>query len=250
MMTRVRDALWHYMPLLMLAVLWEVVTQANLVSPYALPTLSSVIVALYRLLGDDLALQTALSVLRGATGLAAAMAFGTVIGVLMAWSVPARLLINPVVRMFYPLPKAALIPVAIIWLGLGDLSKITLIFLGCLLPIVVSSFNAARGVDHLLIWSARSQGATSFEVLTEIVFPAALPEILNGYRVALALCFILVVAGEIIFANNGIGYLISSLGDGGDYAGMFACVMAISMVGFVADRLSIVAIRRLLRWRE
>ena len=250
MMTRVRDALWHYTPLLMLAVLWEVVTQVNLVSPYALPTLSSVIVALYRLLGDDLALQTALSVLRGATGLAAAMAFGTVIGVLMAWSIPARLLINPVVRMFYPLPKAALIPVAIIWLGLGDLSKITLIFLGCLLPIVVSSFNAARGVDHLLIWSARSQGATNFEVLTEIVFPAALPEILNGYRVALALCFILVVAGEIIFANNGIGYLISSLGDGGDYAGMFACVIAISMVGFAADRLSIVAIRRLSRWRE
>jgi ABC-type nitrate/sulfonate/bicarbonate transport system permease component len=58
------------------------------------------------------------------------------------------------------------------------------------------------------------------------------------------------VAGEIIFANNGIGYLISSLGDGGDYAGMFACVIAISMVGFAADRLSIVAIRRLLRWRE
>jgi ABC-type nitrate/sulfonate/bicarbonate transport system permease component len=177
MMTRVRDALWHYTPLLMLAVLWEVVTQANLVSRYALPTLSSVIVAFYRLLGDDLASQTALSVLRGAAGLAAAMALGTVIGVLMACSVPARLLINPVVRMFYPLPKAALIPVAIIWLGLGDLSKITLIFLGCLLPIVVSSYNAARGVDHLLIWSASSQGATSFEVLTEIVFPAALPEI-------------------------------------------------------------------------
>jgi len=250
MMTRVRHALWHYTPLLMLAVLWEAVTQANLVSPYALPTLSSVIVAFYRLLADDLAQQTALSVLHGIAGLAAAMAFGTIIGVLMAWSVPARLLINPVVRMFYPLPKAALIPVAIIWLGLGDLSKITLIFLGCLLPIVVSSYNAARGVDYLLIWSARSQGATNFEVLAEIVFPAALPEILNGYRVALALCFILVVAGEIIYANNGIGYLISSLGDGGDYAGMFACVIAISIIGFAADRLSIIAIRRLLSWRE
>jgi ABC-type nitrate/sulfonate/bicarbonate transport system permease component len=249
-MAKARDILWHYTPLLILAVLWEAVTEAHLVSPYALPPLSSVIFALFRLLGDDLVLQTTLSVVRGAAGLAAAIVFGTFIGVLMAWSVPVRMLANPVIRMFYPLPKAALIPVSIIWLGLGDVSKITLIFLGCLLPIVVSSFNAARGVDHLLIWSARSQGATDFEILREIVFPAALPEILNGYRVALALCFILVVAGEIIFANNGIGYLISSLGDGGDYEGMFACVIAISLVGFAADRLSVAGIRRLLIWRE
>ena len=94
-MTRVRGALWHYTPLLILAVLWEAVTRTDLVSPYALPPLSSVIEALYRLLGDDLVQQTALSVLRGVAGLAAAMVLGTVIGVLMAWSIPARLLIKP-----------------------------------------------------------------------------------------------------------------------------------------------------------
>jgi NitT/TauT family transport system permease protein len=143
-----------------------------------------------------------------------------------------------------------LIPLTIIWLGLGDLSKITLIFLGSLLPVVVSSFNAARGVDQLLIWSARSVGATDRELLWEIVIPAALPEILNGYRVALALCFILVIAGELIIANNGVGFLISFLGEGGDYQGMFAGVLTISVIGFAADRLYLMAMRRALIWRE
>ena len=143
-----------------------------------------------------------------------------------------------------------MIPLTIIWLGLGDLSKITLIFVGSLLPVVVSSFNAARGVDHLLVWSARSVGANDRELLWEIVIPAALPEILNGYRVALALCFILVVAGELIIANNGIGFLISFLGEGGDYKGMFAGVLTISVIGFAADRMYVMAMRRILIWRE
>ena len=118
------------------------------------------------------------------------------------------------------------------------------------MPIVVSTFNAARGIDHLLVWSARSVGAREPAILWEIVVPAVLPEILSGIRVALALCFILVIAGEIIFANDGIGYLISFLGENGDYSGMFAGVLAISLVGLIADRLFVLLNHRLTIWRE
>jgi NitT/TauT family transport system permease protein len=116
--------------------------------------------------------------------------------------------------------------------------------------VVLSSFNAARGVDQILLWSARSMGANEREVLWEVVVPAALPEILSGIRVALALAFILLVAGELIIANNGIGYLIDLLGEGGDYAGMFAGVVTISTVGFFADRGYVALTRRILVWRE
>ena len=249
-MMSVWSTLWRYTPLLLLALAWEGVTRTNLVSQYALPTLSGVIASLVQMMGDDLAYHTSLSIMRGAAGLGAAVVVGTAAGVLMAWYRPVRLLVNPFIQLFYPLPKSALIPLTIIWLGLGDLSKITLIFVGSLLPVVVSSFNAARGVDHLLVWSARSVGANDRELLWEIVIPAALPEILNGYRVALALCFILVVAGELIIANNGIGFLISFLGEGGDYKGMFAGVLTISVIGFAADRMYVLAMRRILIWRE
>jgi len=249
-MILLRSTLWRYAPLLLLALVWEAATRAHLVSQHALPTLSGVVMSWWQLMQDDLAYHTSLSIMRGAAGLAMAVVIGTAAGVLMAWYRPVRLLVRPFIQLFYPLPKSALIPLTIIWLGLGDVSKIALIFVGSLLPVVVSSFNAARGVDHLLVWSARSVGAKDREILWEIVIPAALPEILNGYRVALSLCFILVIAGELIIANNGIGFLISFLGEGGDYKGMFAGVLTISLIGFAADRLYVMGMRRILIWRE
>jgi NitT/TauT family transport system permease protein len=248
-MIALRTVLWRYTPLLLLALAWEGATRSHLIPPNALPTLSGVVTTTFQMMSDDLAHHTLLSIMRGAAGLALAVVVGTAAGALMAWYRPVRLLVNPLIQLLYPLPKSALIPLTIIWLGLGDVSKITLIFVGSLLPIVVSTFNATRGVDQLLIWSARSFGATEQELLREIVIPAALPEILNGYRIALALCFILVVAGELIIANNGIGFLISFLGEAGDYKGMFAGVLTISLIGFACDRLYVLAMNRILVWR-
>jgi len=242
--------LWRYTPLLILALVWEAITRLGLVSEYALPPLSNVITSFLGLLVDELLPNTLRSVVRGGIGFLCAVIFGVLAGVLMAWYRPVRILVNPVMRCFYPMPKSALIPLTIMWIGLGDASKMTLIFIGCLLPIVMSSFNAARGVDQVLIWSARGLGASEREVLWEIVVPASLPEILNGIRTSLALSFILMVSSELIIANNGIGYLIDLLGEGGDYAGMFAGVITISAVGFFADRGYVALMRRILIWRE
>lgn len=240
---------WRYTPLLLVAIAWETITRTHLVSPSVLPPLSLVLITLVNLLRDDLAYQTALSLMRGAAGLSAAVLVGVALGTLMAWYRPIRLVMKPFIQLFYPLPKSALIPLAIVWLGLGSISKIALIFVGCLLPIVVSTFNAARGVDQFLVWSARNVGATQLELLREIVIPAASSEILNGIRIALALSFVLVVAGEFIFANNGIGFLISFFGEGGDYRGMFAGVLTVSLVGLAADRLFLAVQRRALAWQ-
>ncbi len=240
----------RYAPLLLIAVVWEVVTRVGLIAELTLPALSNIIVAFWHLLLQDLLYQTGRSIMRGMSALACAIVFGMAAGILMAWYKPVRILLKPVIQCFYPMPKSALIPLVIIWIGLGDSSKITLIFIGCLLPIVVSSFNAARGVDQVLIWSARGMGASESEVLREIVVPASLPEILHGIRVALALSFILMVSSELIIANDGIGFLIGFLGEAGDFRGMFAGAITISMIGFLADRLYLAVTNRLLAWRE
>ena len=127
-----------------------------------------------------------------------------------------RIMFRPIVQMFYPIPKSALIPIMMIWIGFGDASKIVIIFLGCMLPVTVSAFNGARGVDVFLIWSARSLGATRGEVLREVISPAALPAILAGIRTALALSFLLLVSSEFLISRNGLGYMISNLGDAGN----------------------------------
>lgn len=249
-MNALAQGVWRFTPLILLGILWEAVTQFGLVSDLALPKLSDVFRELAGLFGSDLFWHTWRSVYRGMAGLLAAIVFGIAAGILMARYRPVRTLLNPLMQALYPMPKSALIPLTIMWIGLGDASKITLIFIGCLLPIVVSSYNAARGVDEILLWSARGLGASERDLLREVILPAAMPEILNGVRTALALSFILVVAGELIIANDGIGYLIDLLGEDGALAGMFAAIIVISFIGFAADRLFVALSGRLLRWRE
>jgi len=245
------STLLRYLPIVIVFALWETATRFGLVSRALVPDLGDVATAFWQLLtSGELLFNAARSLGRAFSGLAAATAFGVVAGLLMATIRPVRLLINPLVQVFYPMPKSALIPVVMVWFGLGDLSKIVLIFLGCILPVVVSTYNGARGVDHALVWSAASLGASRREILTEIVLPAAMPDILTGIRTALAFSFILMVSSEFILAKDGIGFLIATLGDGGAYAAMFACIFTVAGVGFGADRLFGLLMRHTLRWRE
>lgn len=241
----------RYLPLLILALLWEAASRSGLIDRATLPPLSAVIRAWWALLaGGDLLANTLSSLQNVAAGLALAILIGIVLGVLMARFRAVDTFVAPLVRMTYPLPKSALIPVMILWFGLGAGSKIASVFLGCLLPVVLSAYNGARGVERTLVWSARAMGARRWQVVWEIVIPAALPEILAGVRNALALSFILLVAAELLVGQRGLGYLISFLGDGGVYDGMFAAVMTISAIGFIFDRLYLAFMRRALRWRE
>lgn len=240
-----------YLPLLILALMWETAVRTGIISKLMMPPLSQVLVSWWDLASSgELVTQGLASLRRAGTGLGLAVVFGTTAGVLMAWYKPVRMLVNPVVQMFYPMPKSALIPVMILWFGLGDLSKVILIFMGCLLPIVVSSYNGARGVEQQLIWSARSLGASEFKILRQVVVPGAMPEILAGFRTAIAVTFVLMVSSEFLIAKDGIGYLISGFGDGGVYEAMFACIITVVAMGFMADRLFQILMRRLLIWRE
>lgn len=238
-------------PLLLLACFWEFLGLSGIVSQQMLPGLGEVFFAFVQMLvNGDLLYNTARSISRAAAGLGAAVIVGVVIGLMMAQFRAARLLVNPIVQIFYPMPKSALIPVVMIWLGLGDSSKILLIFLGCLLPVVVGTYNGARGVNPFLLWSAASLGASRFDVLREVVLRGAMPDILNGCRTALAFSFILMVSSEFVIATDGVGFMISSLGDGGQYPAMFAAIFFVAGIGFAADRLYAMFARRSLRWRE
>jgi len=241
----------RYAPLAILALAWELVARLGLISSAALPPLSSVVVAWVDLLrSGDLLTASAASLYRGGAGLVLAIAIGAVLGIAMAWWRPANAVLSPLVEMFYPMPKSALIPVTVIWLGFGDGSKILLIFLGCMLPVTIGAFNGARGSDRVLVWSARSMGASRIRMLWDVVVPSAMPELLNGVRTALALSFILLVSSELIVARQGLGYLIGYFGADGNYETMFAVVLTVAFLGFAADRLYMLLMHRMLAWRD
>jgi len=241
----------RYLPLLLLAVAWELAARLELVSTSALPPLSDVIRAWIELIKDgDLISNAASSLYRAGAGLALSIAIGATLGIAMAWSKPVNVLVAPIVEIFYPLPKSALIPVTVIWLGFGDGSKILLIFLGCMLPVTIGAFNGARSSEQVLVWSARSMGASRLRMLWDVVVPSAMPELLNGVRTALALSFILLVSSELIVAQTGFGYLIGFLGANGSYDAMYAVVLTVAFLGFAADRGYQMLMNRMLQWRE
>jgi ABC-type nitrate/sulfonate/bicarbonate transport system permease component len=245
------SALFRYLPLVLLAVAWELAARSGLVSQLALPSLSQVVAAWAEMLrSGELIANAGASLWRGGAGLALAIVVGAALGIAMAWWRPVDAAVGPLVEMFYPMPKSALIPVTVLWLGFGDGSKILLIFLGCMLPVTLGAFNGARGSDQALVWSARSMGASRLRMLWDVVVPSALPEMLNGIRTALALAFILLVSAELIVAREGLGYLIGFLGANGTYDAMYAVVLTVAFLGFAADRAYQALVDRLLIWRE
>jgi NitT/TauT family transport system permease protein len=245
------SAVLRYTPLLLLAFAWEVSARSGLVSTLALPPLSAVIAAWIELARDgELVSNGAASLWRAGAGLFLAIGIGATLGIFMAWWRPVNVILSPLVEMFYPMPKSALIPVTVLWLGFGNGSKILLILLGCMLPVTIGAFNGARSSEQALVWSARSMGANRLRMLWDVVVPSAMPELLNGIRTALALSFILLVSSELIAAREGLGYLIGFLGASGTYDAMFAVVLTVALLGFFADRIYLLVMQRMLRWRE
>jgi ABC-type nitrate/sulfonate/bicarbonate transport system permease component len=245
-----KQTLLRYLPLLLLAIAWELTARLELVSTTALPPLSDVVRSWVELLLDGELLSNSLSSLyRIGAGLALSVVIGTVIGIAMAWWKPVNILIAPIVEVFYPVPKSALIPVTVIWLGYGDGSKILLIFLGCMVPVTIGAFNGARASEQMLVWSARSMGASRLRVLWDVVVPGAMPELLNGIRTAVALSFIRLGSSELIVAQKGFGFMIGSLGASGTYSAMYAVVLTVAFLGFAADRIYLQITKRTLAWR-
>jgi NitT/TauT family transport system permease protein len=241
----------RYLPLVLLAIAWEVIARLELVSSSALPPFSDVIIAGIDMVKDgELISNGTSSLYRAGAGLALAIIVGGTVGIAMAWWKPINVLLAPLVEIFYPLPKSALIPVTVIWLGFGDGSKILLNFLGCMLPVTIGAFNGARSSEQALVWSARSMGASRLRMLWDVVVPSAMPELLNGIRTALALSFILLVSSELIVAQKGFGHLIGVLGANGSYDAMYAVVLCVAFLGFAADRLYLQITKRTLAWRD
>jgi ABC-type nitrate/sulfonate/bicarbonate transport system permease component len=246
-----KAVLIRYSPLLILAVAWQLIAQFELVSTTALPPLTQVAVAWFDLLqSGELLTNAGSSLYRGGAGLLLAIVVGAPLGIAMAWWKPVNIVLSPLVEAFYPMPKSALIPVTVIWLGFGDGSKILLIFLGCMLPVTIGAFNGARSSEQVLVWSARSMGASRLRMLLDVVMPSAMPDLLNGIRTALALAFILMVTSELIVARGGLGNLIGYLGANGSYDAMYGAVLTVAFLGFAADRLYQIFMQRMLAWRQ
>ncbi len=158
--------------------------------------------------------------------------------------------VDPLISALFPTPKLAIFPLMMVFLGIGDASKIALIFLGCFFPIVISTYTGVKNVDKYFIWNARTKGANHRQVLWTVVFPAAMPFVFAGLRVATSTAFLLIVASELIAANEGLGYLIIYAQRTFNPTLMFSGVLMVACMGFIVDRLLLALGRWLFAWQD
>lgn len=244
-------AMLRFLPVVVAIALWQTAVDLKWVNREFLPSFTDAAAALSHMARNgEIALNLLVSLYRALSGLAIGTLLGVSIGVLMASSEQANGFFGPLVAATYSLPKAALVPLFILWFGIGDLSNILTVVLACLLPVIVSTYHGVKAVPSVLVWSAQAMGTPSSTVLWRILLPASLGSILTGVRIALSFCFVLTISAEMIAAKSGIGKLIFIYGENGAYSFMFGGLMAVVIVAYVADRLLVAATHHLLRWDD
>jgi len=184
----------------------------------------------------------------GGFGLAAAV--GVLLGMIMGRSKIVAELLDPLFSGTYAVPKLALFPIFIFVFGIGSLSKVALIFLECLYPIVIMTYHGAKSVNRVWIWSAENMGATRWQILRRVVIPATTPYIFAGFRVAVPVAMIVVVITEMISSADGLGYLVIYSLSSLKTDRMLAVVVVIAFIGYALDKLLVLARNRLIYWEK
>jgi ABC-type nitrate/sulfonate/bicarbonate transport system permease component len=252
--SRAHTLLWGFarvFSILALVVAWEGLARSGAFTPFVLPSLSSVIGRIWTdAMSGELAINTGLTVYRALVGFLISMVGGILIGAAMSRSVIANWFFDPIISVGFPMPKIAFLPVVILWLGVYDVSKITIIVVDAIFPVIAATLIAIRGVEKELIWSARNMGANDRELMWQIVLPAALPQILTGLQVALPISMIVAVVAEMLMGGYGLGGAMMTASRFADSRGVFAGIVEIAIVGYVLIKLMSMLRRRLLIWHQ
>jgi ABC-type nitrate/sulfonate/bicarbonate transport system permease component len=230
---------------------WELAPRLGLVRATSVPPFSRVFVETGAVLADPaFRAEVGGSVFRWALGFAIALLIGVPLGIVMARSRVARHAIEPVLTMSYPVPKVALILILVLLFGVGTVSRVIIVVLASLIPVVIASFHGADAVDPRLVWSARGLGTGRAGALFRVVLPAALPTVLSGIRLALGVSIFALMAAELMIRQSGIGSYLFTYYDFGDSLRVWATASVIATAGFLLDAAYVSGLKYGLRWLE
>ena len=225
-------------------------TRTGIISSLTLPKPSDILATFGELWQSGLLFKhLAPSLSRLAVGAALGATAGIGVGILIGLFSYFREGLVPLVAAIFPIPKIALLPLFVIWFGIGEGSKYALIAFGTFTPTVVATYGAVDNVDRSLIRMGQSFGLSWLSIVRKIVLPGAMPGILSGLRISLAIAIILLVAAEMLGAQYGIGAYILEAGSLYDLERLFAGVVVLSLLGLLTSGLIGLTERRLLGWR-
>jgi ABC-type nitrate/sulfonate/bicarbonate transport system permease component len=238
---------------LLIAVLlcaWEFVADTKIVHSPSLPPVSAILVQwLHLILNGTLFAQLGPSLGRIAAGYISAVIVGVAIGLAMGYYRMAYNLLEPLTELLRPIPSPAYIPLAIIFLGLGDEMKVFVVFFACIFPILLNTYAGVSAIDPVQLNTGRTFRLSRAQIVRKIVLPAALPSILTGMRISVGLALIVVVIAEMVASNTGIGAFILNAQRFFNVTDMYAGIFTLALLGYALNAAFLYAEARLLRYR-
>jgi ABC-type nitrate/sulfonate/bicarbonate transport system permease component len=240
-------ARWILIALMLIA--WEALARSGIVTAFMLPPLSTVMQRIWSdALSGDLAMNAGITLYRALAGFFIAATGGVILGMLMARNAGVRWFFDPIISVGFPMPKIAFLPIIMLWLGLYDVPKITMVVLDAIFPVVTATLAGFQGVERELIWSARNMGAKEHELTWQIMLPAAFPQIMTGLQVALPIAVIVAIVTEMLMGGYGLGGAMLTASRFADSRGVFAGIVEIAVIGFALVKGMALLRRRLLLW--
>jgi ABC-type nitrate/sulfonate/bicarbonate transport system permease component len=237
--------------IVVLLVAWETLARSGAFTHFQLPPLSDVLVRIWNdAVSGDLLINTSLTLYRALVSFAICAVGGVAIGMAMSRSKIANWFFDPIISVGFPMPKIAFLPVVILWLGVYDVSKITIIVIDAIFPVIAATVIAIQGVERELIWSARNMGASNRELMTQVILPAASPQIMTGLQVALPLTLIVAVVAEMLMGGYGLGGAMMTASRFANSTGVFAGIVEIAVIGYVLVKAMAMLRRRMLVWHQ
>jgi len=237
--------------ILVLLIAWEAFARSGRVTPFMLPPFSAVVERIYTdAAGGDLWINLGLTLYRSMAGFLIATFGGIALGTAMSRSRLAYWCFDPIISVGFPMPKIAFLPIIMLWLGLYDVSKISIVVFDAIFPVVTATLAGIASVEKELLWSARNMGANERQLMWQIVLPAALPQILTGLQVALPISLIVAIIAEMAMGGYGLGGAMMGASRFADSRGVFAGIVEIAIVGYVLIKAMALLRRRLLVWHQ
>jgi len=229
--------------------LWQVASSVGWVNAAVLPPIDMIIAALWKgLAGGSLLGDIAISLQRAGIAFAAAVAVAIPLGLFMGQVRPVETALDPILQVFRQTSALALYPVFILLLGLGETSKIFVIFWATLFPLLLNTTSGVKEVDPKLLEMARVYGASRLTVFRRVVLPGAVPSIFVGLRLSATTALLLLIASEMIGANKGIGFQVMNAQYNFQIPLMFAAIVILAGLGLIANQALVALQRRLCRW--
>jgi ABC-type nitrate/sulfonate/bicarbonate transport system permease component len=247
----INGALIYSYPLLLILVAWEAISQVGFVRPIFLPPVTQVFEQLWALLLEhEIMMPLLTSLFRASAGLALAVMFGLIIGLLMARSRLVHWAVDPLVSFGFPAPKIAFVPIFILWFGIDSLSKILLVAFTCVFPIIIATHHGAMAVSRTIIWSAQAMGTSERKLLLRVILPSSLPYVFTGIRVTLPVALITAFTAEMIAGGGGVGAQLMLAQRFFQTPTVFAYILVMLVTGFLFDRLMLHLHGWLMPWED